>query len=362
MLRPTLLILATVAVAAAVFGSTPLAATAAKAAANCTSQQGQSYIDSDRYDRAIREFTCLIDADPTAVEGYRGRIEAEILLGRYSDGLADYARVTAYVVPVHPDAHVTIRDGYADRLAVAPTDVKALTGASFERWSNYDYPQAIHFANRLLAVRPDDVFGNLFRGSSRLLRRANTVEGMADLERAIALAPASPDVRFVVADAYTYGLPDLERAFAEATLAFDWGLPTPRVHAILATAYAAFGDLAASTSHVKAHIDLVTTELAPAAPLAAGGSETLGLVPGRTYEIPIVATAGETVSIATSSKDFWDTIAVLLAPDGAPVVGSDDANSYFAAIDWVAPATGTYRLQVTSFESINTGDLVVTRD
>ena len=72
--------------------------------------------------------------------------------------------------------------------------------------------------------------------------------------------------------------------------------------------------------------------------------------------------AGETISIATSSRDFWDSIVVLLAPDGTPVVGSDDANSYFAAFDWVAQATGTYRLQVTSFESIDTGALVVTRD
>ena len=88
----------------------------------------------------------------------------------------------------------------------------------------------------------------------------------------------------------------------------------------------------------------------------------LGLVPGRTYEIPVAATAGETISISTSSHDMWDSIAVLLTPDGTPVVGSDDANAYMAAFDWAAEETGTYRLLVTSFESINTGDLVVTRD
>jgi hypothetical protein len=68
-----------------------------------------------------------------------------------------------------------------------------------------------------------------------------------------------------------------------------------------------------------------------------------------------------TISITTSSKDFYDSIAVLLAPDGTPVVGSDDANAYFAAFDWVAPKSGTYRLQVTSFESVNTGELIVKR-
>ena len=62
------------------------------------------------------------------------------------------------------------------------------------------------------------------------------------------------------------------------------------------------------------------------------------------------------------SHDFYDTIAVLLAPDGTPIIGSDDANFYFAAFDWVATESGAYRLWATSFESVNTGELVVTRD
>jgi hypothetical protein len=84
-------------------------------------------------------------------------------------------------------------------------------------------------------------------------------------------------------------------------------------------------------------------------------------VPVRTYEIPLAVTAGQTLSIATSSRDFYDTVLVLLAPDGSPVVGSDDTVKYFAALDWVSSATGTYRMQVTSFESVNTGELVVKR-
>jgi hypothetical protein len=305
----------------------------------------------------------VIGAQPTAVEGYRGRIEAELLLGRYSDALGDYARVTAVVEPVHPDAHQIIRAGYADRLAVAPNDIRALAGASFERWADFDYAQAIHLLGRLLDVRPDDPYGTLFAGSSRLLQGGPGPKqrGEAYLAHAIELAPASPDVRFIVADAYTYGLPDLERAFAEATLALNWGLDTPRVHAILATVYNTFGDLVAGATEIKTHIDLVTTELLTAPPLAPGDSLALDLVPGRTYAIPVSASAGETISISTSSRDFWDSIAVLLAPDGSPAVGSDDENAYFAAFDWVAAKTGTYLLQVTSFESINTGELVVTR-
>jgi hypothetical protein len=327
----------------------------------CTIQQGQRFIDEGRYKDAIREFTCVIDANPTEVEGYRGRMEAELLLGKYSEAFREYARIMAFVLPVDPTAESKILAGYADRLAIAPNDVPALTGASFTRWCLFDYPGAIRVTDRLLELRPDDVYANLFRGSSRVSKGASRAEGALDLERAIALAPWSPDVRHIVADAYTYGKePDPERAFAEAMLALQWGMDTARIHAILGSAYLAFGDVLAAAMHVQRHIDLVTTEVVAASPLAAGDSLVLDFVPGRTYEIPVQALAGETISIATTSKDYWDTILVLLAPDGSPVLGSDDTNGYFAAFDWVAAEMGTYRLQVTFFESVITGQMVVT--
>jgi len=43
---------------------------------------------------------------------------------------------------VHPDANSTILAGYSARLAKAPDDVPALTGASFARWWFFDYASA----------------------------------------------------------------------------------------------------------------------------------------------------------------------------------------------------------------------------
>jgi hypothetical protein len=336
---------------------------AAASANTCSAEEGQQLIGASQYAKAIREFTCVIDLDPTAVEGYRGRIEAQLMLGQYSNAQRDYARVTAFVLPVHPDAEQVIIAGYDARLAVAPNEIAALTGEIFAFWYFFDYPAAIHVADELLEVQPTNVFGNLFRGSTRLLHGSARAAGAADLERAIALAPASPDVRWIVADAYTYGfLPDPQRAFDEATRALQGGLDTPRVHAILGASYLAFGNMAAAATQIGIHIDQVTTELVSAPPLAARRSTTLGFVPGRTYEIPIAAAAGEKVSIATSSKDYFDTIVVLLAPDGTPLVGGDDFKGYFAGFDWVAPAAATYRLRVTFFESIITGSVVVARN
>lgn len=338
-----------------------LIAAAAEAAANCTVAQGQLLIEQGRYKQAINEFTCVIEADPTAVEGYRGRIEAQLLLGEYSNSVRDYARVSAVVSPVHPDAQAIILAGYAARLETAPNDIPALTGASFARWWYFDYLGAIKLLDQLLDIEPADPYANLFRGSSRLLKGHHVVDGVEDLDYAIALAPESPDVRYVVADAYTYGLPDPNRAFAEATFALEGGLDTPRVHAILGSAHNAFGNQIDAAIHIQTHIELVTTVPVAASALSAGQSMTLDVVPGQTYDIPLPVTAGEMVSIVTSSPDYWDTILVLLDPDGFPVLGSDDSWKYFAAFDWVAPSSGTYQMRVTFFESVITGALRVSR-
>jgi tetratricopeptide (TPR) repeat protein len=335
--------------------------TPAQASASCTTEQGQLFIAEGRYKQAISEFTCVIEAEPTEVEGYRGRIEAQLLLGLYSNSVRDYARVTAVVTPVHPDAQATIMASYAARLETAPNDIPALTGASFARWWYFDYLGAIHLLDHLLDLEPGNPYGNLFRGSSRLLKGHAVADGVVDLDYAIALAPESPDVRYIVADAYTYGLADPDRAFAEATFALEGGLHTPRVHAILGSAYSAFGDLAAAATHIATHLQLVSTELLTTSPLPARASIALDLVPGRTYEIPLVVSAGEMISIVTSSHDYWDTILVLLDPDGSPVLGSDDSWKYFAAFDWTAPSSGTYRMRVTFFESVITGTLRVSR-
>ena len=322
---------------------------------------GQASIDEGDYDRAVREFAAMIEADPTAVDGYRGRAEASLLLRRFADAYRDYAAITAFVRPVHPDALDTIDRDYGERLAAAPGSIPALTGAGFVQWAHFDYGQAVELLDALLEVRPDDVFATLFRGSARLLAGLMNEGGIADLERAIELAPGSADVHYIVADAYTYGLPDPERASAEASIALERGLDTPRVRAILAAAQLAFGNEAAAATHIERHLELVSTDLLSTAPLAAGASLSLDLAPGRVYDVPLPVTAGETISVATSSRDFVDTIAVLYAPDGTLLTGSDDTNAQFAAISTRAARSGTYRLRTSSFEAVDTGVLEVIR-
>jgi tetratricopeptide (TPR) repeat protein len=325
--------------------------------------QGQALIDEGHYEQAVHEFTSSIEAEPTEANGYRGRAEASLMLGRFADAYRDYyGGITAFVLPVRPDAANTIVADYAARLSADPLSIPALTGASFAQWVFFDYSRSIRLLDQLLAVQPDNVFGTLFRGSARMLGGLATVPGAADLERAIELAPESADVRYIVADACTYGSPDPERAYAEASIALERGLDTPRVHAILAFAQLAFGNDAAAATHIERHLELVTGQLLTTAPLAAGASVSVDLGPGLVYDVPLPATAGEMISVATSSHDFVDTIGLLYAPDGTPLSGSDDTNEQFAAIAWPAAASGTYRLRTSSFEAVDTGVLTVIRD
>jgi hypothetical protein len=147
----------------------------------------------------------------------------------------------------------------------------------------------------------------------------------------------------------------------EASLALLWGLDTPRIHAILATAYNRLGDEATAATHSERHFELVTTQLLPAPSILVGDLLQLDVIPGRSYEIPVPINAGEKVTIGTSSHDFTDTILVLLAPDGTPVLGRDDDRAYFAGFTWIADDAGLYKLWVTSFESVSTGTLLVNR-
>jgi len=348
-------------VSAVTLGLMLLGCAAAEAAVNCSVESGQLLIEQGRYKQAVNEFTCVIDAAPIEVEGYRGRIEAQLLLGQYSNAFGDYALVTALVEPVDPDAHASVLAGYAARLDENPDDIAALTGASFARWAFFDYLGAISLLDQLLDIEPANVFANLFRGSSRLLKGHHVAGGVDDLDFAIALAPGSPDVRYIVADAYAYGLLDPNRTFLEASFALEGGLDTPRVHALLGFANNAFGNVAAAAAHIQTHLELVTTELVTTSPLSAGKAIEVDVVPGQTYDIPITVKNGELVSIVTSSHDYWDTILVLLDPSGIPVLGADDSWKYFAAFDWVAPSSGTYHVRVTFFEGVITGTLRATR-
>jgi hypothetical protein len=107
--------------------------------------------------------------------------------------------------------------------------------------------------------------------------------------------------------------------------------------------------------------DLRATQLVEAAPFTAGATVTLPSGRGAELRNSRSSHGRRGALDLTSSRDFYDTILVVLVPDGPPVLGSHDHRQCFAGFQWVAVATGTYRIWVASFESANTGDWIVSR-
>ncbi len=329
-----------------------------------SSNAGQQLIDRGQLNKAYRYYSELIEEDPSNIEGYRGRIETLVLMRQYAHALADYARIVANVLPLQPDAIAQVLADYQNRLAQKPQDVPALSGGSFVHWCSFDYDTASALIDQLLIVRPKSPYGVLLRGSIRTLSGNDTAGGINDLEAALALDKWNPHVRFVVADAYTYGVPNASRAFWEASVAILLGLDTPRLRAILAASLFEFGFPELAAKELLRHINTVTQDTVTVSPLAEGDTYTLDLVPGRTFEIPIQATAGTTLSLVTDSPsgEVSDTIMVLLNSNGIAVTGNDDANGFYAAFEYQVPVSSTYKLLVTSFEAIGTGQITISRD
>ncbi|MBL8147877.1 MAG: hypothetical protein JNL34_15980 [Anaerolineae bacterium] len=305
---------------------------------------------------------CLTDAGALDVNAYRSRIEAALMAGSYSNALGHFTQMQKVVIPVIPDAFGQMLAAYETQVSANPDDLIALIGQSFAQWWVSDYDAASATTGHLLELLPDNVYATLFRGSSRLY--AGDFEGgEADIARALELAPNSADVHFIAADAYLYALGDIERAFEQAVAAYDLGLNTPRVNAILATAYMDQDNEAIATQFFADHIAGATSEYVDTEPLAAGTTITLAFVPGRTYRIPMEAEAGETLTLlAASEADGVDTLAVLLGPDGTPVTSNDDYTDLNAGIVQQVDAAGTYTLVIGTFEGAGTGEVVLSRE
>lgn len=224
-------------------------------------EDGQAFIDQGQYNLAVDCFTEFIGENPTSPEGYRGRIEALLMQRRYSDAMLDVSRFNALVVPADPEAAGWILEHYEARIAADSNDTVALTGGSFAYWWNFDYATALLHLETLDNIASDDPYAVLFRGSARLLSGVEQAEGEQDFAYALLLDAFNPHARFIVADGYTYGLPKPNRAFIEAALARLGGLDTPRVNAIFAACFEAWGNMPVSAFYLRRHIDQVTLNL-----------------------------------------------------------------------------------------------------
>lgn len=343
----------------------PLNPTAAAQSDGCTADAdhlaaGNDALVAADYEAATAAFTCAIEAAPTAVDAYRGRIEAALLSRAYAAALDDYTNLLTDVYDSPDAVFEGIMEGYEVALDGTSDDTRTLTGYSYALWWYGDVESAIAVLDLMLAADPDNAYAATLRGSSYLfLEDVEAAE--ADLAHALALDPENPDLYFMIADGYTYGTWNPEAAQEAALMANELGLDTPRLDAILGATYDAQGETELAAAAYARHIIGATENTIDSGALVAG-TQTLRFSPGDSYVWTIEAAAGDTIRItSTSEADGLDTIlAVMDTVTGTPVIGNDDTEGFNAGLDWTVPADGTYMLLLTTFEGAGTGEIEFT--
>jgi tetratricopeptide (TPR) repeat protein len=285
------------------------------------------------------------------LDGWRSRFAIALMAGSYANAVADYTQLGANM----PEVFAQLIAGYEAQLASDPGNLLARMNLGFAQWRTGDYADAVVTLDRLLAGAPDNGFGLLFRGSSRLYL-GEVEAGEADLARALERMPHSADAHFIAADAFANALGDFGRAGEQAALARDMGLETPRLNSLLAAAARAQGDEASAALYMGRHIEAVTTDYEDVEPLMNGSAMTLEFAPGRAFRVPVRVEAGETVRITAQGDARTRLISVLLAPDRALVTSGDPD------IERALEAAGDYLLIVGTFEGVGAGEVVLARD
>ncbi len=322
---------------------------------------GQALLKAADYENAIADFTCAIEADKLNIGAYRGRIEALLLAGIYSEALRNYTEIAIHVIPETPNAVEQIIDAYRTTLDSDPENIILLTGYSFALWWVSDYEAALIEIEKILAVEPDNFYALMFHGSTSFFLE-DFETGERDFARVLELVPENADIHFVLADAYTYAVGDMEKALEHGLLASELGLDTARLNAILGTAYFYLGDEATAIPYFARHIERATVETIEQADLEKEQAITLNMIPGQTYRFLVEVAADETLKISTTSDtDAVDTIMVLLAADGTLVTGNDDSVELNAGFEKVIEEVGIYTLLLSSFEGAGTGEVNIIR-
>ena len=252
--------------------------------------------------------------------GLPRRIEAQLLLGQYSNSFRTYARVTAVVTPVHPDAQSIILAGYAARLETAPNDIASAHGRELCSLGVLRLPGSHHCLDHLLDVEPTIHYG---LPVSRLEPAAQRPRGERRRCRSRLRSRSRPKVP--TCDT-SWPTPTPTACSIRSVLS-----PKPRSRSKPGSTRPAFTRFSAApiprfeTWRPQRPTSTDTSGSSPRSccrqPHFPRASVDLDLPPGQTYDLPLVVSAGEKVSIVTSSHDYWDTILILLGLDGSPAYG-----------------------------------------
>ncbi|MDX1994655.1 MAG: tetratricopeptide repeat protein [bacterium] len=299
-------------------------------------RRGLAYLSLGDYADAVNDFDQAIALLPEYGDAYAARGDAHHALGNFEDALDDYGEFVRLGGELDPVQQERIE---VMEMALTATAQPAPTGT--RRPSSTPRATATHVATATRAATATQVAAS----SARITPTADSEAAQTALDRGSAL----------LADG------DCAAAMEEFTEAVR--LDPNQLYAWISRAYcrSILGEDQPAAEDALRFVELQEQEVIEGDALETDEIVTLEMVYGRVYRLPLELREGETITLsAVPEPDGVDTLIVLLAPDGTPLIHNDDydlSNTVLESriVNFPVPESGTYTLIVTHAGGNNTG-------
>jgi len=229
-------------------------------------------------------------------------------------------------------------------------------------WFAPPLAQILEDCSRVVELDPNWAPGYSCRGSaSGALGRRQQMRD--DYVRAMELAPDNSTLYWFTTSHYL-GIGERDLALETINRAIELAPEQGENYLVRAEAYAQSGETALAAADFARYVELTETERI-VQNVEPGEPAMLPMAGGRVYSIPFQAQAGQRVTIAASRTNapFSSVVLVLLAEDGAPLIGYDgygDDSPNVILSRYAIPADGVYTVLVASVIPFPDNEISVT--
>lgn len=332
------------------------------------------------YDKAIVDYTLFLLLNPTFSQGYFSRGLNYDLAGERNLAIQDLTRALDYTSP-SPEYTASIyfnranlylnQNDFNAALADLNASVEAYPEGADSRLVRarllslqQRYDDALDDYDTLIELQPDSAINYVERGFIRAqLGEINAA--LDDYTHAIELNPQDP--QFYVERAMLYNvIRNFDSALDDISSAIELNPRNSGFYLMRGSVNTvADNRVEAASDYLQWMLLNRTREFTASSAVTNDQAFVVEMRPGYMYSIPLMAMAGQEVSVTTSSlsQTPLDPLLVILDVNGEPLVADDDsAGNLDAAItDYALPEEGEYTLIISHAAGIedNPGDIRV---